>query len=87
MSPCRFFRYCKLLDGLMPKYNAVEHWAKIEVPHLDLEAARRRMRDRYPVKAFNSWRRELDPKNILANDIIDTLFPLDQDSIGPATEV
>ena len=70
----------------MPKYDAVEHWAKIEVPHLDLEAARRRMRDRYPVEDFNSWRRELDPKNILANDIIDKLFPLDQHSSEPAIE-
>lgn len=75
----RFFQYCKLLEGdLMPKYDAVEHWAKIEVPHLNLEAARQRMRRRYPVEDFNWLRREFDPKNILANDIIDKLFPFDE---------
>ena len=75
---CRFFQYCKLLEGdLMPRYNAVEHWAKIEVPHLDLDIARRRMQQRYPVDNFNALRRELDPKNILANDIVDKLFPLE----------
>ena len=73
---CRFFQYCKLLEkDLMPRYDAVEHWAKIEVPHLDLEAARRRMHRRYPVQDFNALRRELDPKNILANDIVNKLFP------------
>ena len=81
----RFFQYCRLLEmDLMPRYDAVEHWAKIEVPHLDLEAARRRMQRRYPVKVFNEWRQLLDPKNILANDIIDKLFPLDGDE--PALE-
>ena len=62
----------------MPKYDAVEHWAKIEVPHLNVEAARQRMRRRYPVEDFNWLRREFDPKNILANDIIDKLFPFEE---------
>ena len=62
----------------MPRYDATEHWAKIEVPHLDLDIARRRMQQRYPVEDFNALRRELDPKNILANDIIDKLFPLEE---------
>ena len=61
----------------MPRYDAVEHWAKIEVPHLDLNVARQRMQKRYPVEEFNALRRELDPKNILANDIVDKLFPLE----------
>lgn len=73
---CRFFEYCKLVEQkLMPKYDATEHWAKIEVPHLDRQAAIERIARRYPVDKFNAARRELDPKNILANDIIDTLMP------------
>ncbi|KAK9918259.1 hypothetical protein WJX75_002661 [Coccomyxa subellipsoidea] len=72
----RFFEYCKLVEQkLMPKYDATEHWAKIEVPHLDRQAAIERIARRYPVDKFNAARRELDPKNILANDIIDTLMP------------
>ena len=30
---------------------------------------------RYPAEKFNAVRAELDPKNILANDIVDALFP------------
>lgn len=30
---------------------------------------------RYPAEEFNAARAELDPKNILANDIVDALFP------------
>ncbi len=71
----------------MPKYDATEHWAKIEVPYLDKQAARERIAGRYPVDNFNAARRELDPKNILANDIIDTLMPRsDILAVGPSTD-
>ena len=44
MPLCSFFEYCKLVEGeLMPKYNAAEHWAKIEVGHLDREAMVQRL--------------------------------------------
>lgn len=37
---------------------------------------RGRLAARFPVAQFNAARRVLDPKNILANDIVDVLFPL-----------
>ena len=62
----------------MPKYKAVDHWAKIEVVDLtpeDKSLVRKRLAERYPVTNFNAARRRLDPKNILSNHIIDDLFP------------
>lgn len=71
-----FFDYCKLMEEkVMPRYDAAEHWAKIEVGHLDTQAAADRIARRYPVDKFNAARRELDPKNILANDIINSIMP------------
>uniref|UniRef100_UPI00315B4042 L-galactono-1,4-lactone dehydrogenase n=1 Tax=synthetic construct TaxID=32630 RepID=UPI00315B4042 len=74
-----FRQYRKLCETrLWDKYGAAEHWAKIEVPEdpEELEALRERLRKRYPgVDKFNKARRELDPKNILSNDMIDSLFP------------
>jgi len=73
---CRFFDYCQLLqDELMPRFGATEHWAKIEAHRLDPAAARARLAARFPVARFNAARAALDPKNIMANDVIDTLFP------------
>ena len=55
------------------RYGAVVHWAKVELP--DSEAAqdglRARLAKRLPVAEFNALRRELDPHNIMANELID----------------
>ena len=62
----------------MPKYKAIDHWAKVEVVDLtpeDKGLLRKRIADRYPVEAFNAARKQLDPKNIFSNHIIDDLFP------------
>ena len=37
---------------------------------------RARLGERFPVEAFNAARRQLDPHNILANDVVNELFPL-----------
>lgn len=63
----------------MQKYNAVEHWAKIELPSQEggaaaLEEMRARVQRRYPAEAFNAARARLDPKNILGNELVDTLL-------------
>ena len=57
------------------------HWAKIELPYeddtnyfLDLMKMKRRLKEKYPVHAFNQARKVLDPKNILSNEMMDTLF-------------
>lgn len=63
---------------LFPKYSAVEHWAKIEPAELssrDLRRLQTRIANRYPVEAFNSVRRQLDPKQILCNEWVDALIP------------
>lgn len=59
------------------KYGAVEHWAKIEVPGSEaaLMALRQRLRARYPVEAFNRARAELDPHNVLGNELVDAVLP------------
>ena len=65
----------------MPRYKAVDHWAKVEVVDLtpeDKELVRKRIAQRYPVTAFNAARKKLDPRNVLSNHIIDDLFPQEQ---------
>lgn len=73
-----FKQYARLVESeLMPKYNATEHWAKIEVPQEGPDAvakARERLAKRYPLKEFNAARRKFDPKNILGNKLVDTLL-------------
>ncbi len=72
-----FRRYSLLLQGpLSDKYNAEGHWAKLQLPE-DAEALdrlRTRIHRRFPVDAFNAYRKQLDPKNILSNKFIDALF-------------
>lgn len=58
-------------------YKACDHWAKIELPATEAElvALRQRLRQRFPVDAFNRARQELDPHNLLGNELVDALFP------------
>ena len=59
----------------MSKYGAVEHWAKMEVDKVNPQALQQRMQRKYPIAEFNRYRRQLDPKNIMANDIVERVFP------------
>ncbi|XP_074276778.1 L-galactono-1,4-lactone dehydrogenase, mitochondrial [Silene latifolia] len=74
-----FFHYRYLTQTkLWDSYAAYEHWAKIEIPKdkdevADLQA---RLGKRFPVDAYNKARRELDPKKILSNNMLEKLFPL-----------
>jgi hypothetical protein len=76
--PCSFRRYTNMVeDKLMPSYHASWHWAKIEPPQDNparLAAMRGRLAERFPVAAFNAARAQLDPNDILANNMVDTLF-------------
>jgi L-galactono-1,4-lactone dehydrogenase len=79
-----FKQYGALVEKhLLGKYGAVEHWAKIEVPYLHdgkspdkntVAAMKARLGKKYPLKEFNAARKRLDPKNILGNDLVDTLL-------------
>lgn len=72
-----FQEYVRLMQRtVMKKYHAVEHWAKIEVPssEKELEEMRARLAGKYPLNAFAEARRNLDPNNVLGNDVVDTLL-------------
>lgn len=73
----RFWEYNDLCrHNLWQQYGAHQHWAKIEMPHdpADAEQVRRRLRARFPVDELNAARRELDPRNILSNTLLDGLL-------------
>lgn len=73
----RFKQYAGLvLHELAPRYGAVEHWAKVEVPEdaAAQSALRVRLQKRYPVHAYNRARQKLDPRGVLSNDLLDWLF-------------
>jgi L-galactono-1,4-lactone dehydrogenase len=63
--------YCDLLReiGKDPKYKAVSHWAKLEIPSTvnDLVQLKKCIGNKYPLDDFNALRLEYDPKNILGN--------------------
>lgn len=62
---------------LWPKFQCVEHWAKIEKPATEAGAKRARARvdGRYPTAAFAAARAVYDPHAILANDLLDAVLP------------
>jgi L-galactono-1,4-lactone dehydrogenase len=70
-------KYRRMVEQrLLPRYRAVEHWAKLEIPAdpKDLQATRARLHARYPIEAFQQARAELDPDNILGGDAVDAFF-------------
>jgi len=72
-----FEQYCDRTAGpVLAKVSAKTHWAKIEMPHTQDQAAqiRSKLAECFPVDEFNRARRECDPKRILSNDLIDALF-------------
>mmetsp|Transcript_9413 Transcript_9413/g.11565 ORF Transcript_9413/g.11565 Transcript_9413/m.11565 type:complete len:160 (-) Transcript_9413:56-535(-) len=80
-----FYRYkfhCE--SSLWPKFGAVEHWAKIELPPSDLSLEQQRERTnrikarlaaRFPVHDFAVARKYFDPHGILGNRLLDTILP------------
>eukprot|EP00927_Polykrikos_kofoidii_P025570 TRINITY_DN22945_c0_g1_i1.p1 TRINITY_DN22945_c0_g1~~TRINITY_DN22945_c0_g1_i1.p1 ORF type:complete len:565 (+),score=85.51 TRINITY_DN22945_c0_g1_i1:63-1757(+) len=60
------------------KYGGVFHWGKIDLAFHDsierLQDLRRRMREHFDVEGFCDARAQLDPKGILGNALINTLF-------------
>mmetsp|Transcript_30406 Transcript_30406/g.74006 ORF Transcript_30406/g.74006 Transcript_30406/m.74006 type:complete len:109 (+) Transcript_30406:1-327(+) len=76
----KFDEYSKLVRevGGRMSSDVYPHWGKIEISKSP--AGRRADQEwlarRYPVKLFNALRRELDPKNICSNELIDQAFPI-----------
>lgn len=58
------------------KYQAVEHWAKIELPHSEEEKAmlQQRTAEKYPVEAFKALSAIFDPHGILRNELVECIF-------------
>ena len=81
----KFREYVRLMQPLLDEYGAQVHWAKIEAPAQDtaadkaryekeVKALRERIAAKYPVKEFNDYRNALDPRRILSNELIETIF-------------
>ncbi|GJN13821.1 hypothetical protein PR202_gb00567 [Eleusine coracana subsp. coracana] len=74
-----FFSYRSVTQtSLWDQYSAYEHWAKIEVPQDkdELPELQARMRERFPVDAYNKALMELDPNKVLSNAKLEKLFPV-----------
>jgi len=81
-----FRSYARLVnERLVPRYNAVWHWAKLELPPghdqpgsegaKELARIRARLAARYPVALYNTYREVVDPNNVLANEWLSALLP------------
>lgn len=77
----KFREYMKVMNALCERYQGHAHWAKIELPQeddvnyfLNVMKMKRRLKEKYPVDEFNQARKQLDPKGILSNNMMDTLF-------------
>eukprot|EP00903_Cladosiphon_okamuranus_P019157 g17620.t1 len=59
---------------LWDRFDCAVHWAKLEKPRTSAEAedTRARLGRRFPIGEFNTVRALLDPKNIMANDHINS---------------
>ena len=75
-----FQKYCSLIQPRVDEFQGQVHWAKLELPHNvkddddSILRMQKRIRNKFPVDEFNSYRKALDPSNIFANKIIDSLF-------------
>merc|ERR1712216_1065027 len=77
----KFREYMKVMNALCERYQGHAHWAKIELPReddvdyfLNVMKMKRRLKEKYPVDEFNQARKQLDPKGVLSNNMMDTLF-------------
>ncbi|GJM88036.1 hypothetical protein PR202_ga04054 [Eleusine coracana subsp. coracana] len=74
-----FFSYRSVTQtSLSDQYSAYAHWAKIEVPKDkdELPELQARLRERFPVDAYNKALMELDPNKVLSNAKLEKLFPV-----------
>lgn len=69
-------QYCDLAREVGAPYNAVSHWGKLEMPTNgeNFLKLRELMQSRYPLSKFNSARQYYDPKNLLGNDLLNTVL-------------
>merc|ERR1719478_1271233 len=73
----RFWAYNQLCrEKLWSRFACHQHWAKIELPDDEegIRKMRRRIAERFPLDELNAAKRKLDPKGVLGNKLVDTLF-------------
>ena len=68
--------YNDLMRAVGIPFNAVSHWAKLEQPTsiwklVDLQLL---LQSKYPVDSFNRLRSIYDPKNIMANQLMNMVL-------------
>merc|ERR1712153_171007 len=72
-----FQDYCRNTTApLLSKYKGKTHWAKLEKPRSaeELEKVRAKLCAVYPVEQFNKARKQLDPHNIMSNEMLNDFF-------------
>lgn len=69
-------QYCDLMRNVGSRYDATSHWAKISAPVSVFKLADLQLflSQRFPLRKFNELRRSFDPKNLLANSLINSIF-------------
>jgi L-galactono-1,4-lactone dehydrogenase len=68
--------YCDLMRSVGLPFTAVSHWAKLEQPKsiwklVDMQIL---LQSKYPLDAFNRLRSIYDPKNIMANKLLNMVL-------------
>lgn len=68
--------YNDLMRSVCVPFSAVSHWAKLEQPTsiwklVDLQLL---LQSKYPLDSFNQLRSIYDPKNIMANQLLNMVF-------------
>ena len=76
-----FRKYTQIIAPIIEKYDGQVHWAKLELPEKDsayyqseLNEIKYRLRKKFPVDEFNSYRKALDPDNILSNHMMNEIL-------------
>jgi len=69
-------QYCNLAREVGSEFGAVSHWGKLEMPTTgdNFLKLRKLMESRYPLEKFNAARNYYDPKDILGNDLLNTVL-------------
>ena len=75
-----FMKYREQAASQWPKYSALEHWAKVELPAEKQRFTEWKTRTGalIPLERYSELRRWADPKNILGNRIVDSLTSPDE---------
>jgi L-galactono-1,4-lactone dehydrogenase len=69
-------QYCDLAREVGSPFGAVSHWGKLEMPTTgeNVLKLRQLLSSRYQLEKFNAARLYYDPKNILGNDLMNTVL-------------